>query len=274
MTGRAKRTRPSKPKPVPMTGSDFATAALCLPPQFAQVVMLRYGLGDEPPMMNIAIAERLGIPARTVGTRLFRGLASIRAAGIEVPEPRECGPEPKFCAYAHDRALAVLEVLRCGERMGAESVAEHFPITRGALQVVVKHLRALGAPINSRPGRTGGYQLEDVDWAMPDVDMPQQPPQGEAFEAAVLTGARAFLAEHGHRPRTNHSDAEPYVGFPATWSRINSALRAGSFGIRRRYSGLPGFLDAHGVGEPYRPGMRKIKVGGRVVLLQNEREVA
>lgn len=73
-------------------------------------------------------------------------------------------------------------------------------------------------------------------------------PKGEDYLAAVVDGARKYVAEHGLRPRTDGGDASGYVGFAATWSGINSALLKGSNGVDP-IGGLHGLLDQEDVGK-------------------------
>src|SRR5690606_4786301 len=73
-------------------------------------------------------------------------------------------------------------------------------------------------------------------------------PTGQAYVDAVLAGARSYLAKHRKRPRVHDGDASEHVGFPASWSSIDSTLRRGSNGVTP-CGGLHGLLDRHGVGQ-------------------------
>ena len=42
----------------------------------------------------------------------------------------------------------------------------------------------------------------------------------------IIDGVRQYVAEHGKPPTDSSGDAEPYVGYPATWKGINAWLRA------------------------------------------------
>src|SRR5690606_31041091 len=46
-------------------------------------------------------------------------------------------------------------------------------------------------------------------------------PKGDDYLEAVAAGARAYIAEHGRRPKMNGGDASEYVGFSTTWTAIH-----------------------------------------------------
>lgn len=72
-------------------------------------------------------------------------------------------------------------------------------------------------------------------------------PRGADYVHAVVGGARAYVAEHGQRPRTDGGDARAYVGFNTTWCAIHNALADGSHGVAP-VGGIHQLLDERGVG--------------------------
>lgn len=100
-----------------------------------------------------------------------------------------------------------------------------------------------------------GMQIEPL----PKLEPKRGVPQGQAYIDAVLAGARAYVAKHGRRPPTI-GDASEYVGFPAKWSAIDTALRRGNNGAPPIGS-LHDLLDAHRVGQRRYATPRPASVG-------------
>src|SRR3954451_11840021 len=57
------------------------------------------------------------------------------------------------------RVLTVLELLQSRSRMSGAELAERLEVDRRTVRRYVTRLRDLGVPVESEPGRYGGYRL-------------------------------------------------------------------------------------------------------------------
>ncbi|HEY1015761.1 MAG TPA: HTH domain-containing protein, partial [Herpetosiphonaceae bacterium] len=70
--------------------------------------------------------------------------------------------------YPTTRVLTVLALLHAGERLSGRELAERLEVSERSVRQYVAQLQDLGVPVESTPGRYGGYQLRP-GWTLPPL---------------------------------------------------------------------------------------------------------